>query len=88
TGLSSFAYLKSLPVDYLKIDGVFIKDILTNEIDKGMVESIHKISSLMQIKTVAEYVENHQITDTLKTIGIDYAQGYAIAKPQPICEIV
>ena len=88
TGLSSFAYLKSLPVDYLKIDGVFIKDILTNEIDKGMVESIHKISSLMQIKTVAEYVENHQITDTLKTIGIDYAQGYAIAKPQPIQEII
>ncbi|MGD9655178.1 MAG: EAL domain-containing protein, partial [Sulfuricurvum sp.] len=88
TGLSSFAYLKSLPVDYLKIDGVFIKDILTNEIDKGMVESIHKISSLMQIKTVAEYVENHQITDTLKEIGIDYAQGYAIAKPRPIKEIV
>jgi FOG: EAL domain len=88
TGLSSFAYLKSLPVDYLKIDGVFIKDILTNEIDKGMVESIHKISSLMQIKTVAEYVENDQITDTLKEIGIDYAQGYAIAKPRPIKEIV
>ncbi|MGE4512013.1 MAG: EAL domain-containing protein, partial [Sulfurimonadaceae bacterium] len=88
TGLSSFAYLKSLPVDYLKIDGVFIKDILNNEIDKGMVESIHKISSLMQIKTVAEYVENDQITDTLKEIGIDYAQGYAIAKPRPIKEIV
>lgn len=84
TGLSSFAYLKTLPVNYLKIDGVFIKDILTNEIDRGIVTSIHNISALMDIKTVAEYVESIEAQDTLKSIGIDYAQGYAIEKPHDI----
>lgn len=84
TGLSSFAYLKSLPISFLKIDGVFIKNIVTDKIDRGMVESIYKISSIMNLKVIAEYVENDEIVRELREIGIDYAQGYAVEKPKHI----
>jgi len=84
SGLSSFSYLKNMPVDNLKIDGVFIRDILTDSINKAFVESIHNIGKMMGIKTTAEYVENEDILNCVKEMGIDYAQGYHIAKPEPI----
>ena len=87
SGLSSFAYLKNLPVDYLKIDGVFVKNILENPIDLTMVRSINEIGHVMGKKTIAEYVENMKIFNKLKEIGVDYAQGYGVAMPKPIEEM-
>jgi len=84
TGMSSFAYLKSLPVDYLKIDGGFVKDILVDPVDRAMVASINEIGHLMGLKTIAEYVENDQILGQLEEIGVDYAQGFAITRPVPL----
>ncbi len=84
SGLSSFAYLKNLPVDYLKIDGGFIRGIVDNPIDCAMVESINHIGHVMEIKTIAEFVENEEIYKCVKDLGIDYAQGYNMAKPQPL----
>ena len=83
SGMSSFAYLKNLPVNYLKIDGVFIKDIVSDEIASSMVEAIARIASVMKIQTIAEFVENDAILNKLKALGIDYAQGYGIGKPCP-----
>jgi EAL domain-containing protein (putative c-di-GMP-specific phosphodiesterase class I) len=84
SGLSSFAYLKNLPVDILKIDGVFVKDILDDPIDAAMVRSIIDIGHVMNMKTVAEFVESRAILDYLKEMGADYVQGYGVAQPQPI----
>lgn len=81
SGLSSFAYLKHLGVDTLKIDGMFIKDMLTDAIDYEMVKSINQIGHVMGLETVAEFVESEAILDKLKEIGVDYGQGYAIGKP-------
>jgi diguanylate cyclase (GGDEF)-like protein len=87
SGLSSFAYLKNLPVDYLKIDGLFVKDILDDEVDLAMVKSINEVGHVMNKKTIAEFVENEAIFNLLKTLGIDYAQGYGISKPVPLDEL-
>ncbi|MEA3275114.1 MAG: EAL domain-containing protein [Pseudomonadota bacterium] len=87
SGMSSFSYLKNLPVDYLKIDGVFVKDIVDDPIDLAMVKSIHEIGRAMGKLTIAEYVENKAILGKLQEIGIDYAQGYYIGRPQPIEEL-
>ena len=84
SGLSSFAYLKNLPVDYLKIDGTFVKDMTHDAIDRAMVESIHRIGNVMHLKTIAEFVENNEILDALKEVGVDFAQGYGIAHPKPL----
>ena len=84
SGLSSFSYLKNMPVDNLKIDGVFIRDIHNDPVNKIFVESIHNISRIMGIKTTAEYVENKEILNCIKLIGIDYAQGYHISLPASV----
>ncbi|MES9852965.1 MAG: EAL domain-containing protein [Candidatus Thiodiazotropha sp. L084R] len=84
SGLSSLNYLKTLPVDYVKIDGCFVRDLLNDQVDAAMVESICRISKEMGIETIAEYVENRELIDWLTTVGVDYAQGYGIEKPHPI----
>lgn len=84
SGLSSFAYLKNIPVDLLKIDGMFVKDIDTNPTNFAMVKSIHEIGRVMGKKTIAEFVESDAILLKLREIGVNYAQGYGIGRPQPI----
>jgi EAL domain-containing protein (putative c-di-GMP-specific phosphodiesterase class I) len=88
SGLSSFAYLKNLPVDILKIDGMFVKDILDDPMDLAMVKSINEIGKIMGKKTVAEFVENPAILNKLRDMGIDYAQGNTIAPARPIAELL
>ena len=83
SGMSSFAYLKHLPVDFLKIDGSFVRDIATDPIDRAMVASINEIGHLMGLRTIAEFVENDAILHVLRDIGVDYAQGYGLAQPEP-----
>ncbi len=84
SGLSSFAYLKSLRVDYLKIDGAFVKDMVEDDIDRAMVESIHNIGSVLKLRTIAEFVEDDAILQALKELGVDFAQGYGIARPRAL----
>jgi EAL domain-containing protein (putative c-di-GMP-specific phosphodiesterase class I) len=88
SGLSSFAYLKNLPVDFVKIDGVFVKDIIDNPLDFAMVRSINEIGQLMDKKTIAEFVENETILDKLRSLGVDYVQGYGIGRPQPLRDLI
>jgi diguanylate cyclase (GGDEF)-like protein len=86
-GMSSFSYLKTLPVDYLKIDGAFVKDIVSDQVDRAMVDYTNNIAHTMQLKTVAEFVENHSILEELHKLGVDYVQGYHICKPFPLKEL-
>lgn len=87
SGLSSFAYLKNLPVDFLKIDGLFVKDILDDKVDLAMVKSINEVGHIMGKKTIAEFVENEKIFLLLHELGIDYAQGYYVSKPVALDEL-
>ena len=82
--MSSIAYLKHLPVDIIKIDGSFVKEILNSKVDRAMVVMITKTAKIMQKQVVAEFVESAAILDELRQIGVDYAQGYAIGKPVPV----
>jgi diguanylate cyclase (GGDEF)-like protein/PAS domain S-box-containing protein len=82
TGLSSFGYLKHFPVDYLKIDGSFVKEILHDPIDREMVRSINEIGHLTGKQTIAEFAENAEIITMLRGMGIDFAQGYGVAEPK------
>jgi len=86
SGLSSFAYLKSLPVDFLKIDGNFIKDMVQDPIDHAMVEAIHQIGHVMGVKTIAESVEDRLTLSQLSTMGVNYAQGYVLGEPRPLVD--
>ncbi|MGE5504978.1 MAG: EAL domain-containing protein [Actinomycetota bacterium] len=86
SGLSSFAYLKNLPVDFLKIDGSFVRHVVDDELDRAFVASINEIGHLMGIATIAEYVENAEIMAVLRDIGVDYGQGYGIAPPMPFAD--
>lgn len=88
SGLSSFAYLKNLPVDMLKIDGMFVKDILRDPMDYAMVKSINEIGKVMGKQTIAEFVENEDILEKLKEINVDYVQGYGVGLPRPIEELL
>jgi diguanylate cyclase (GGDEF)-like protein/PAS domain S-box-containing protein len=81
SGLSSFGYLKKLPVDYLKIDGMFIRDLLRDKTDRIFVKSIIDIAHTLNIKTVAEFIENDELLETVRELGADYAQGFAIGRP-------
>ncbi len=88
SGMSSFMYLKNFEVDFLKIDGSFVKDMHTNKIDHAMVRSIHSVAEAMNIKTVAEFVENEAILKELKNIGVHYGQGLFLGSPLPIKKLV
>lgn len=84
SGLSSFTYLKNLKVDFLKIDGAFVRDIASNALDRSMVDAIHRIGHQMGLITVAEYVESDQALAILRQIGVDCAQGNLLHKPEPV----
>jgi diguanylate cyclase (GGDEF)-like protein/PAS domain S-box-containing protein len=87
SGLSSFAYLKNLPVDYLKIDGGFVKDMTRDPISRAMVKAIHDIGHVMGIETIAEWVDNEETLGLLRQMGVDYVQGYGVGKPAPLDSI-
>lgn len=87
TGLASFEYLRQFRFDELKIDGVFIRELANNNVDESIVNAICTVAATMQLKTVAEFVENAELSDRLAMLGVDYAQGYGIGKPQPISEL-
>jgi diguanylate cyclase (GGDEF)-like protein/PAS domain S-box-containing protein len=84
SGLSSFSYLRNLPVDYLKIDGSFVRGLDTDPVNAAMVNAIFQLGKVMGIETIAEFVENDETLQLLAEIGVDYVQGYSIAKPRPL----
>ena len=84
SGMSSYAYLKQLEVDYLKVDGLFVRDVLHDPIDRAMVKSINEIGHVFGLKTIAEYVENEAILEEMRVIGLDFIQGYVNGVPAPI----
>ena len=88
TGHCSFAYLKDLPVQYIKIDGVFIRDILDNPLSAAIVASVTNIAKVMHAFTVAEHVENDRVLEHLRNLDIDFAQGFSIGRPRPLTEVL
>ena len=88
SGFCSFAYLKQLPVDFLKIDGLFVQDIDVNPVGEAVVKSINDIGHVMGKQTIAEFVESEQVLARLRALGVDFAQGYGIGAPQPVSEMV
>ncbi len=87
-GLSSFAYLKSFKVDTLKIDGSFIRDITDNRISESMVAAITQVAKVMNLDTVAEYVEHKKTRDLIGKLGVDFAQGHAVGRPVPLDDVL
>lgn len=86
SGLSSFSYLKALPIDFLKIDGQFVREIAEDPVSSAMVAAINQMSHAMGLKTIAEYVENRAIKSQLSSLGVDYGQGFGIAKPRLLAD--
>jgi EAL domain-containing protein (putative c-di-GMP-specific phosphodiesterase class I) len=82
--MSSFAYLKQMPFDYLKIDGSYVTDLLRDPIDRALVEAVNQIGHSMGMRTIAEFVEDAATLRALADIGVDYAQGYVIGRPEPL----
>ena len=87
-GLSSFAYLKNFKVDSLKIDGSFIRDITDNRISESMVAAITQVAKVMELETVAEYVESEATRKLIAELGVDFAQGHAVGKPAPLDDVL
>ena len=87
-GLSSFGYLKELPVDYLKIDGSFIREVTSDEVSLSMVEAICQIAKTMGLQSVAEYVTDEATVEILRRTGVDYVQGFHIGKPEPVEDVL
>lgn len=87
SGMSSFSYLKNLPVDYLKIDGALVRNIVEDAADYAMVDAINRVGSVLGLKTIAEFVESDASLQRLRDIGLDYAQGYAIHRPEPLFSV-
>lgn len=88
SGFSSYNYLKQFPADFIKIDGHYVRDLLDDHYDKAIVKSIHDVAKAMGLRSIAKFAENNDILLALKMIGIDYAQGYTIAKPMPLAELI
>jgi len=88
SGLSSFGYLKRLPLDFLKIDGLFVRDMLDDPVDLAMVRTINDVAKVLKLQTIAEWVEDEATLDELKSIGIDYAQGFHISRPVMVSELL
>jgi Amt family ammonium transporter len=84
SGMSSFSYLKSLPLDYIKIDGNFVRDMAVDPTDRAVVQAIHQVGSVMNIQTIAEFVETPEVLQELRDIGVNFAQGYFIDRPKPL----
>ena len=87
SGLSSFAYLKRLPVDYVKIDGQFVRDVARDPISLAMVESIHRIGKVMGMQTIAEFVETEAIWQLVRSVGVDFCQGYYFGPTRPLLSL-
>ncbi|WP_321391626.1 EAL domain-containing protein [uncultured Desulfuromusa sp.] len=85
SGMASFGYLKNFPVDYIKIDGSFVQDLINDPLSRAVVDSIHRIARVMQITTIAEHAEDQETLEALQSIGIDYVQGYIISRPEKLC---
>ena len=84
SGMSSFGYLKNLPIDFIKIDGAFVRNLDSDPIDRAMVDAINNIGHVMGIKTIAEFVETEAVAEELRRMGVDYAQGYWFGRPEPL----
>ncbi len=87
-GMSSLTYLKHLPVDYLKIDGRLVRDMVADEVNHAMVEMISRLGDTLGIRTVGEFAEDGAIIDALRRVGVDYAQGYGVARPRPLEDVL
>lgn len=83
-GTSSLAYLKTLPVDYLKIDGSFVRNIVNDPVDRAMADTINRVGHIMGLQTVGEYAESAEVISELRTLGVDFAQGYGVQRPKPL----
>ena len=87
SGLSSFGYLKHLPIDFLKIDGLFVRDLLTDPVDFALVRAINEVGKTLGKATVAEFVENDEVRARLAELGVDFVQGYGIGRPRPLDDL-
>jgi EAL domain-containing protein (putative c-di-GMP-specific phosphodiesterase class I) len=88
SGLSSFSYRRNFPVDFIKIDGQFVRGIARDPIQRALVESINHVGHVMQMKTIAEWVEDDEILALTRLMNVDYVQGFGIARPRPLTRIL